>query len=119
LTVHNGCERLARAIQVGYFGGPPANPKYYFGSFLSFTVDRVLRAHALSEIDYTWLFKFDGRLPHNVFRQLRKYMPPELKTAASKRAKELYDTILIKGENVPVYKIGEYTYSLGKTSGYA
>jgi hypothetical protein len=102
---------FAKDCKVGFWGGPPGNENFYFGTLVTFAVDQILRAQVHQDIGFAWLLSFDSNNAKSIGVQIGHLRPDKL------RQKTFWGTL----ENdecpfdnlvVDYVQIGENTYPI-------
>ena len=70
---------FAKDCEVGFWGGPPGNENFYFGTFITFIVDQILRAQVHRNVGFAWLLSFDGGDAQTMAVQIGHLRPDKLR----------------------------------------
>lgn len=65
--------------KVGFWGGPPGYEGFYFGTFVTFMVDRILQACIHEDVGFAWLLSFDSGKTTSMSLQIGHLWPDRLK----------------------------------------
>ena len=106
---------FAKDCDVGFWGGPPGSENFYFGTFITFIVDQVLRAQVHRGVGFAWLLSFDGGAAKTMSIQIGHLRPDSLRQKTFWNTVEKdecpFDNLVVDyvqvGENsYPIYEDG-------------
>jgi len=107
---------FCRNEEVGFWGGPPENENFYFGTLLTFIIDNILRAQVHDDVGFAWLLTFNAASTRDLKEQVGKRLPNALaqktfdwRTKAEKECpfdNPVVDRVEIDGQVIDIYENG-------------